>query len=347
MAVGVSRAGRRLGFPLALSTLAVAILFVSPVAFAATYQGAGARPAIPSCTAGGCTYVSETGGMGFPGAIAVISKSNLLIDTIYLPDGACPNGEAYDPGTKLVFVPDYCYDLVYAVDPSSNTIVGTIPIYAGFWIACDDAIPACYVTDGVHGTVIPFNPTTFTVGTAIGTCGEDAWMDAFDPVNGLLYVTTLSGCVTVLNPKTGATSTVNVGSATTGVTVAKSGLVYVSDLTTNDVYVIHGTKVVATTTTTGNTLMGAAYDSADNLVWVASYRGNTAIPVKGHKAGAAVSTGPGPYGPCYDSTNQEIFVPNSMAAFPGTVTVIKGTTVVATVSMAQGLLGESTGCASN
>ncbi len=324
--------------------LLIATLLISTQATSALNSSAWASSA-SICKEGGCTYVANL----VCCSVGVISPSNKLIATIFTGAEGCPNSAAYDPRTKMIFVPDLCLDEVYVINPATNKVVHTITgIEAPLFIVCDDKIPMCFATDWDYGTVTPFSPTKLTVGTPVKQCNRNPEFLAFDPVNGMLYVGNVyRHCVTVENPVTGATKTISVGYGIAGISVAKSGMVYVDDALYNVVFLIKGTRVLQNISMPEGvtSLWGNTYDPEDNLVWVDSAGSNQAVPINGTIVGTPVKTGNVPDGACTDSVNGEVYVTN-INSNPPTVTVIKGTAVVKTVHLNDQYI-EPFGCASN
>lgn len=310
------------------------MLFSSPATVAQSATTAKTSP----CAKGGCIYVTNSGS----GSVSIIANNDSVLSTTNLASGAVPIGAVYDAKAKMVFIADNGNGQVDEINPTTYKVVKSISGFPGAaFIACDDSIPACFVTQFGQSVVTSFNPTTLKVGKSITQCGAEPEFITFDSSNSMLYVGNNDGCVTVQNPMTGATTTVTVGETITGVAAAKNGEVYVDDSATNWVYIIKGTSVVQTLSPSGaNNLQGDVYSPQLNRIWVANEGANNAFAITGTKIGKAVKLGSEPFSDCYDSRNQWTYVVNLGS---GTVSVLAGNIVLTTVTVGTG----PSGCASN
>lgn len=335
-----------------LAIATVLFLFASPTVFATTNKTpslavnpltvgtpAVAGPAGTSCSKGGCTFVANYGSS----SVTVISPSDKVLTTISLPGGSAPIGVVYDAKAKMIFVADYGLSAIDVINPSTDKFVKDVTGFAGAaFIACDDSIPACFVTQFGDGTVISFNPTTLKAGKSVTQCGDYPEFITFDAKSGNLYVGNRDpGCITVQNAKTGKTSTISGFDSVTGVAAIKSGLVYADDEELNEVFVISGTKVTKTITNGGfDELWGNTANTKGTGVYVDSPENSEEFAITGTKVSTGIGVGDAPNSACANTSNNWIYVPNLSG---DTVSVISGTKVLTTVNAGT----EPFGCAAN
>ena len=213
-----------------------------------------------------------------------------------------PWGVAFDPVNNLVYVSNFGSGDVSVINTTTDQDVMAIPVpvlngYGNGPIAVNSATGVAYVGDGV-GTVYGIDPSTnevaWTIPLAPYGCpyGCGADVQTYDPANGDIYVT---------------------------------------NIVTNNVTVIHGTTVVATIPV-GAGPNGAAYDSANGEVFVSnegsSIRSNLTV-INGTTDRVAgqvypVNTGPGV---AFDDSNGYVYVcsNNLQANASNYVTVVNGT----------------------
>jgi YVTN family beta-propeller protein len=225
-----------------------------------------------------------------------------------------PWGVAFDPVNNLVYVSNFGSGTVSVINTTTDQDVKSIPVpvlngYGNGPIAVNTATGVVYVGDGV-GTVYGIDPSTnvvaWTIPLAPYGCpyGCGADVQTYDPANGDIYVT---------------------------------------NIVTNNVTVIHGTAVVATIPV-GAGPNGAAYDSANGEIFV-SNEGSSILSNLTVIDGALnrvvgqvypVSTGPGV---AYDDSNGNVYVcsNNVMANSSNFVTVVNGTNnrVVASIPISS------------
>jgi YVTN family beta-propeller protein len=230
------------------------------------------------------------------------------------PVGSYPAGIAFDPVNGLLYVTNFGSSNISVVNTSTNHVVAWIPMPFGIHtLAVDSSTGMVYVAETVY-RVYAINSTTnqvqWTIPLLAYGCPTGCAPDpqVFDPANGDIYVT---------------------------------------DLTSDNVTVIHGNTVVAVIPV-GASPNGAAYDPANGKVFV-SNEGN-AIPsnmtvinaTTNRVVGQAYRSGGGP-GVAYAGSNGDVYActNGNQPGISNVVSVVNGTTdeVVATIPI-------STGCGS-
>jgi YVTN family beta-propeller protein len=184
-----------------------------------------------------------------------VTESNALpgfvIDNI--PVGSAPQGIAFNPNNGFLYVTNFDSGTVSVIDPSTNTVVATIPLPVGGGpggIAFNPDNGFMYVANRGSTTVSVINPATNTVVATIPV-GSGPSGIAFNPNNGFLYVTnTGSTTVSVINPATNTVvATIPVGAQPLGIAFnPNNGFLYVTSQTSSTVSVIDSSTntVVAT-----------------------------------------------------------------------------------------------------
>jgi len=324
-----------------LAIATVLFLFASPTVFATSSHPAPqlaitpltvgapavAGPAGTSCKSGGCTYVANYGSA----SVTVISPSDKVLTTISLPSGSAPIGVAYDAKAKMVFVADYGLSAVDEINPATNKFVKDVTGFAGAaFIACDDAVPACFVTQFAEGTVTSFNPTSLKVGSPVTQCAAYPEFITFDTKTSELYVGNREACITVQDPKTGKTTDISVGDSITGVAAVKNGEVYADDGELSEVFLIKGTTVKSTITNSGfDENWGNTVNVKGTGIYTDSAASDQVYQITGTTVGSAISVGSAPNAACTNLKNNWIYVTNLDS---DTVSVISGNTVLTTVN---------------
>lgn len=230
---------------------------------------------------------------------------------VTFPVGAGPIGVAYNPVNGLLYVTNFGSSNISVVNTSTNHVVAWIPMPFGIGtLAVDSSTGMVYVAETVY-RVYAINSSTnqvqWTIPLLAYGCptGCAPHVQVFDPANGDIYVT---------------------------------------DLTSDNVTVIHGNAVVAVVPV-GAGPNGAAYDPANGKVFV-SNEGN-AIPSNmtvinttiNRVVGQAYPSGGGP-GVAYAGSNGDVYActNGNQPGISNVVSVVNGTTneVVATIPIATG-----------
>jgi YVTN family beta-propeller protein len=121
------------------------------------------------------------------------------------------------------------------------------------------------------------------------------------------------------------------------------GLVYVANKGSDTVSVIQGTRNIGNVSV-GSDPLAPAFDYDSGAVYVPNSGSSSVSVLAGAGLDATVTVGPGPLTPAFDEANGDIYVPNSggctvsfdASACGDTVSVLSGTSVVATVTVGQG-----------
>jgi YVTN family beta-propeller protein len=338
-----------------IAVLAILFLFSSPSVYAAG-ASFGASPNT-ACT-GTCIYVGDY----TSGQLSVISAStDKVIATITLPAGSAAGtfGVTYVPSTKTIWVGDYGIGEILVFSTATNKLVHKISVTVpAFMALAPNGI--MYVAQFGHTSYVAINTTSYKVGKTITACGAYPEFLAYNPVDGKIYAPGRVACYDIINPKTNAVTHVSLGTAPTGVAVnAKTGLVYITDSTTNQTYVVKGSKLVTTINSKefhNGRLWGAFYSPATNEVYVVAsgqavggvYPRGTIIPITAtNKVLPAIKAGQGPDLGCYVSSTKDVVVTNTHGGTPGNVTLVSSSNkVVKTIVLAAKASGPY-GCAVN
>lgn len=146
----------------------------------------------------GFVYVPDLLGYGnVSGALAVIdgSNNNVLAEVSVGCNGSCgnasngvPNSVDVNPSTNMVYVGANGVNTLYAVNGSTNTVVGRVPV--GTYpdgVAVDPSSETVYVSNLLNDTVSVVNASTMTVLSTlkVGSQPDDV---AFDPVLDDVFV---------------------------------------------------------------------------------------------------------------------------------------------------------------
>ncbi|MHB1908697.1 MAG: PxKF domain-containing protein [Nitrososphaerales archaeon] len=167
------------------------------------YVSVGAGPiAVLVYPPNGDVYVANSGS----NTVTVLSPTNTVIATINV--GTDPSSFAYDSHTNLIFLCDanngYTPWEIQAIDPTTNTVVGTLSISSGAFcqsLATDPAIGVLFAASGNAIQVVgeqplalignfPFNDHNYP--------NSDATALLFDSTNGYLYIGDYNGGVGVV-----------------------------------------------------------------------------------------------------------------------------------------------------
>jgi YVTN family beta-propeller protein len=224
-----------------------------------------------------------------PTRSAVVSAAEVTF-----PVGAYPFGIAYNPVNGLLYVTNFGSSNISVVNTTTNRVVAWIPMPFGIeTLAVDTSTGMVYTAEAVS-TVYAINSSTnrveWNIPLLTSGCpyGCAPHVQTYDPSNGDIYVT---------------------------------------DLTSDNVTVIHGNLPVATVRGE-NAPNGAAYDVANGEVYVAN-EGSLALTVINGTTnivvGQVAPVGSGP-GMTFDNLNGEVYVCEN-AGGPGqsnSVTAVNG-----------------------
>lgn len=169
-------------------------------------------------------------------ALAANGTSGVYLSVANITVEWCAYGVTYDAKSGMLFVTDPCLDKIFEINPATNKLTNTIGGVKSLknpeFIACDDAIPECFVTG--QGVINTFNPETLAFGSPIKQCAGGSRYLAIDYKNDLLYVSGSKGrgCITVFNLRTGTTKTIKLDGSIVGLT-STGGKVYVDEVYIN------------------------------------------------------------------------------------------------------------------
>jgi len=172
---------------------------------------------------------------------------------------------------------------------------------------------------------------------------------AYDPSNGYIYVTNYgSGTVSIISAPAQATKTYTVTFTESGLP-AGTGQKNPGGYVKYTLDLINNTLINGNFVNTGNALepWSIAYDPSNGYIYVADAGSGTVSVINGktNTVIATIRVGSEPWGVAYngvayDPSNGYIYVTNWYSGwYSGTVSVINGTTVIATIPVGQGPWG--------
>jgi YVTN family beta-propeller protein len=347
-----------------IAVLAILFLFASPSAFAASpslgsssssSSSATSSPTVTGCGTP-CIYVGDYAS----GQLSVINASTLKVfETIALPSGSANGvfGVNYVAKTKTIWVSDFNLGEILVFSAKTNKVIKTISIVApAFMTLAPNGL--MFVAQFGHSSYQAVNTSDYSLGASITACGTSPEFLDYNSKDGKIYAPARSACYDIINPKTDAVTHVTLGTAPTGVAVnQKTGLTYITDSTTNQTYVVKGSKLVKTITSSefkNGRLWGAFYSPMTNDVYIVAsgqavggvYPIGKVIPINSTNAVLpAIKAGQGPDLGCYISTNGDVLVTNTHGAVPGNVTLISAKNKVAKTITLKDSSQEPYGCA--
>jgi YVTN family beta-propeller protein len=145
-----------------------------------------------------------------------------LVATINVGSSSQPYFDAYDSANGLVYVSEQANDALAVIDPASNTVVATIPLYSDpatvngdptiAGLAVDPALGRVYVSESFSDDVAVIDTATDTVTTRIAV-GSNPGEIAVDTSTNMAYVANVfGGSVSEIDLSTDSvTRTVTVG----------------------------------------------------------------------------------------------------------------------------------------
>jgi len=211
-----------------------------------------------------------------------------------IPGGSGPWDVTFDPANDYLYVADFGSSNVTVINTSTYQVVTQIPLTFGIQTIVTDTATGLVYTANTVSTVYAISPLTNQVASTTSVAPESSpEVQTYDAANGDIYVT---------------------------------------DLVSNVVSVIHGAAVVATIPV-GVSPNGAAYDSANGEVFV-SNEGST-VPANltvidgtaNQVVGQVYPSGNGP-GVAYASSNRDVYTCTNgiQDGFSNLVSVASGTT---------------------
>jgi YVTN family beta-propeller protein len=265
--------------------------------------------------------------------------------------GNGPTGLAYDSSTDRLYVANFNSNNVSIINTKTNTVAGSVSVGSLPWGARYDRVNnEIYVTNNNltgQSTVSVISGSTVLATVPVG----DGSQEMTQTPNGYVYVSnTLTSNVSVINGSTNTVqATISGGGLDWPVGEAydsQNGNIYVANYasgTSGTVTVIHGTSANGTIDHLGSDPQGVTYDPVNGYVYVTNeYSGNVSvINATSDSVIASVATGGLPWGITCDLKTGEVFVANVNTASQNQVTVISGTTVSSTFTLATSGLGKS------
>lgn len=282
------------------------------------------------------------------GTVPSVRATHEVVATI--PVGSQAAWLAFAGRTDLLYVANIFSDDVSVIDPTTRSVVDTIPLAGGsvcahpFGVGYDKKHDVVYVACQQYSAVTAIDgKTRRPIGEPIDV-GSSPFGIAYDQRNGDVYIAIAhTNEVVVLD---GATrriiDRIPVGVAPFGIAYnGKRGLLYVANSQSNDVSVIDGaTNKVVSTIAVAASPMGVAYDPRHDTVYVTNFGASavTAIDARTNKPIAEVAVGGGPFGIAFNERDGDVYV---ASFFAGTVDVIDTATnlMVESVPLGSGAVG--------
>lgn len=310
---------------LALAT--VLFLFASPAVVAQTNKStpltapAGVTPGTVRGTA--MAGSPNKGGSGEvfvtnleDGAVDVLNTAGKLVTEI--EDGGCSGyGATFIPTTGLVWVFDYSCSTVYVISPATNAVVTSFSCaycIFGTYVASNKMV---YASQFAEGEVIPINAKTYAEGSEISVCSyyPEYITTASD---GMVYTPAREGCYSIINPKTNGVTNVDLGTYPNGVacaTTGKTAMCWITDEDNGNVYVVSGSKLIATISGCSDCYWGATYNPANKAAYMTGTEADV-YPIVGKKLGTAITMEYGSDAACV-GLSKEVVVPEILSESPG------------------------------
>jgi hypothetical protein len=156
-------------------------------------------------------------------------------------------------GFQEVLIFDYCDSLMFVINPLNFSIVHEYECAGCMFGVYDPSNKMIYITQFGYGTVVPFNPIAGLFGHRINVCYSYPEFIALNGEDGKLYVPARASCYSVIDPNNNTSKSVRLGISPNGVacdtrekSLGGSGDCWISDTTRNKVYVVSGSKLLAT-----------------------------------------------------------------------------------------------------
>lgn len=208
-------------------------------------------------------------------AVGVLNASTLApITLIPVADG--PVAMALDEPAQRLFVADYWNDSVTVINCSDERVLATVELGSNpEFVALGPHDQNAYVPNGNGVSVI--NATTFRLGTPIRGPSNDGLYSggAYDPQDGLLYVTNTSDGIAPINVSTDTWAGGNISISSDGQFGSLwfdpiSTALYLSDNLSNDVWIVNVSGAVPNVTSdpVGASPMGLGWDPMTQTVFV-------------------------------------------------------------------------------
>jgi glutamine cyclotransferase len=344
---------------LSLAAIAIVVLFLfsTPAVFASGGNlGVGSTQNSPDSKgcASNCIYIGDY----LTSQVTVINAStDKIVTTIALPSGTEVFGVTYVASTHTIWVGTYTLGYIYVYSTRSDKLIKKITVSdSAFMTLAGNGM--MYVAQFGLGTYQPINTTSYALGTSITACAADPEFLAYNNKDGMIYAPARTSCYDLINPSTNKATKVTLGTAPTGVAVNQmTGDVYITDSTTNQTYVVSGSKLITTINSTefkDGRLWGAIYSPKTNEVYIVAsgkavgtvYPIGTVIPItSSNKVEPAITVGQGPDFGCYIPSNKDMLITNTHGSTPGNVSLISHSDkVIKTITLGS-TSSEPYGCA--
>jgi len=259
----------------------------------------------------GYAYVANSGASS-----VTILDGLSTVATISTPSSSHPTGVLYDPAGGYVYVT--------GGSPWVSVIQGTTVVNSTLLegLTCGSAYDSLngevYILScGVSPTTVVIFRGLDLVGSFQLPSGYSVGSIVFDPDNGYMYFSNSTGLVgsVLVVSGTQVIASILVGD-TPGAMASDSanGDVYVVNVGSTNVSVIHGTSLVGTVSfgyVWSMRLSSIAFDSANGYVYVASSGTNNVSVINGTSAINSVPVGWTPTGCAFDPVNGYVYVSNS------------------------------------
>ncbi len=277
------------------------------------------------------------------------SQNNYLyINAIYISVGSPLNPQialnpAIEPFNELL---SYYYQVIYKIDPSTNTVLSDAVITGGYVLLASNSIvynsynnelyANLYNRTSSQNLIEVINPNTLAV---ITTISLSTTMNAmvFDPSSTYIFVALSSNIVDVIATNTNSIlNTIIVGSDPSSLVYNPiNNYVYVTNYGSNTTSILNsGGSEVINTIKIGLSPMAILYNPANYLLYIANYNVSAITIINPYSFNSilnSVSVGTNPIGIVYDPNNYESYVINDNSS---NVSVINfGNQVIKTISV--------------
>lgn len=248
------------------------------------------------------------------GLAIVNGSTDAIVGNIPTGDASGPSTPALDPVTGDLYVPLDGTDGLAILDPSSRTVLSTVPV------GSEPGTPAVDPENGdVYVPNLASNNLTIisaarnvAVATIPGLNGP--LTPVYDPVDQLVYVPESNGTTLTVLSGTTVTATLTVGDdPSTPLVDPSDGYLYVPNTLDNNVTVLApGVAVPVANPVTGNAPSTPTYDPANGAIYVPNGLDGTvaAIDPAANRTIALTAVGAQCESATYDPASEQLFVPN-------------------------------------
>jgi YVTN family beta-propeller protein len=236
------------------------------------------------------------------------------VPTSSIPVGAAPYGIAYDPLSGDAFVAVSGSDSVAVIGNGGN-VIGNVSLGgAADFLAFDPSDSLLYASLIANNSVSIINTTLDAVVSTVAVGTSPGWL-AYDPASGTVYA---------VNREVNVVSVISGASVVSSITLDGLPFAVAYNPSDEDMYVTNNAGAVFIINGTSNSLidtlqvggvssdlLGIAYSSTYQRMYVTSYSDNEVYIVNGSRVEGSIGGFNAPIGIAFSTTTSEMFVVNS------------------------------------